>query len=104
MRVINNDERKKGGGWKALRPFLPYLWPANAPALRARVVIAVLLVFAAKAATLVMPFAYKSAIDRMSHGVTPAAGLAIALVVAYAGARFAGVLFENLRNAIFERV
>ncbi|HEY0312840.1 MAG TPA: ABC transporter ATP-binding protein/permease [Allosphingosinicella sp.] len=104
MRVLENDERKKGGGWKALRRFLPYLWPANAPALRARVVIAVLLVFTAKAATLVMPFAYKSAIDRMSHGVTPAAGLAIALVVAYAGARFAGVLFENLRNAIFERV
>ncbi|HMC90951.1 MAG TPA: ABC transporter ATP-binding protein/permease [Allosphingosinicella sp.] len=104
MRVLENDERKKGGGWKALRRFLPYLWPAGAPALRARVVIAVLLVFAAKAATLVMPFAYKSAIDRMSHGVTPAAGLAIALVVAYAGARFAGVLFENLRNAIFERV
>jgi ATP-binding cassette subfamily B protein len=25
-------------------------------------------------------------------------------VLAYAGARFAGVLFENLRNAIFERV
>ena len=104
MRVLENDERKKGGGWKALRRFLPYLWPAGAPALRARVVVAVLLVFAAKAATLVMPFAYKSAIDRMSHGVTPAAGLAIALVVAYAGARFAGVLFENLRNAIFERV
>jgi ATP-binding cassette subfamily B protein len=104
MRVLENDERKKGGGWRALRRFLPYLWPAGAPALRARVVVAVLLVFAAKAATLVMPFAYKSAIDRMSHGVTPAAGLAVALVVAYAGARFAGVLFENLRNAIFERV
>jgi ABC-type transport system involved in Fe-S cluster assembly fused permease/ATPase subunit len=104
MRVLENDERKKGGGWKALRRFLPYLWPAGAPALRARVVVAVLLVFAAKAATLVMPFAYKNAVDRMSHGVTPAAGLAIGLVVAYAGARFAGVLFENLRNAIFERV
>jgi hypothetical protein len=25
-------------------------------------------------------------------------------VVAYAGARFAGVLFDNLRNAVFERV
>ena len=34
----------------------------------------------------------------------PAAAIAIALVVAYAGARFAGVLFDNLRNGIFERV
>lgn len=91
-------------GWGALRRFLPYLWPAGEPALRARVVLAVLLVLAAKGATLTMPFAYKAAIDRMSGGVDPAAGLIMALVVAYAGARFAGVLFDNLRNAIFERV
>jgi ABC-type transport system involved in Fe-S cluster assembly fused permease/ATPase subunit len=104
MRLLENNDTSPHAGWKALRRFLPYLWPAEAPGLRARVVAAVLLVFAAKAATLVMPFFYKSAIDRMSHGVTPAAGLAMALVVAFVAARFAGVLFENLRNAIFERV
>jgi ABC-type transport system involved in Fe-S cluster assembly fused permease/ATPase subunit len=104
MRLLENPDTSPRAGWAALRRFLPYLWPAGAPALRARVLLAVLLVFAAKAATLVMPFAYKAAIDRMSHGVTPAAGLAMALVAAYAGARFGGVLFENLRNAIFERV
>ncbi|MDB5693495.1 MAG: transporter ATP-binding protein/permease, partial [Alphaproteobacteria bacterium] len=104
MRLLETPDVTRKAGWATLRRFLPYLWPPHAPALRARVVLAVLLVFAAKAATLVMPFAYKGAIDRMSHGVTPAAGLAIALVVAYAGARFAGVLFDNFRNAIFERV
>jgi ATP-binding cassette, subfamily B, heavy metal transporter len=91
-------------GWGTLRRFLPYLWPKDEPALRARVVFAVLLVFVAKGATLIMPFAYKAAIDRMSGGMDATAGLIIALVVAYAGARFAGVLFDNLRNAIFERV
>ncbi len=30
--------------------------------------------------------------------------IAIALVAAYAGARFGGVLFDNLRNVVFERV
>jgi ABC-type bacteriocin/lantibiotic exporter with double-glycine peptidase domain len=30
--------------------------------------------------------------------------IAIALVCAYAGARFGGVLFDNLRNVAFERV
>lgn len=90
--------------WATFRRFLPYLWPADAPALRRRVVIAMLCVAMAKAVTLIMPFAYKGAIDRMAPGLEPAAGLAIALVVAYAGARFAGVLFDNLRNAIFERV
>ena len=91
-------------GWGALRRFLPYLWPKHEPALRARVVVAVLLVLAAKAATLTMPFAYKAAIDRMAAGLAPEAGLIIALVVAFAGARFGSVLFDNLRNAIFERV
>jgi len=91
-------------GWTTLKRFLPYLWPADRPALRARVVIALLLVLAAKAATLAMPFAYKAAIDRMTPGLEPAVMLAVALVVAYAGARFGGVLFDNLRNAVFERV
>ncbi|MBU3077083.1 ABCB family ABC transporter ATP-binding protein/permease [Sphingomonas quercus] len=91
-------------GFAALRRFLPYLWPADAPALRARVVIALMLVIGAKAITLLMPFAYKAAIDRMAPGLEPGVGLAVALVAAYAGARFGGVLFDNLRNAIFERV
>ena len=87
-----------------MRRFLPYLWPAGETALKARVVLALLLVLVAKGATLTMPFAYKGAIDRMAAGLDAAVGLAIALVVAYAAARFGGVLFDNLRNAVFERV
>ncbi|MDX3901307.1 MAG: ABC transporter ATP-binding protein/permease [Sphingobium sp.] len=90
--------------WATLRRFLPYLWPADAPALRRRVVAAMLLVLAAKGASLTMPFAYKAAVDRMAPGMEPAVGLAMALVAAYAGARFASVLFDNLRNTIFEKV
>ena len=90
--------------WATLRRFLPYLWPADAPALRRRVAIAMLLVVLAKVISLVMPFAYKAAIDRMAPGLEPGVALAIALVVAYAGARFGSVLFDNLRNAVFERV
>jgi ATP-binding cassette, subfamily B, heavy metal transporter len=97
-------EAGAGPGWKVLRRFLPYLWPKGEPALRARVVIAVLLVLLAKGVSLSTGFVYKAAIDRMVPGMEPVAGLAIGLVVAYAGARFAGVFFENVRNAIFERV
>ncbi|NYI24160.1 ATP-binding cassette subfamily B protein [Sphingobium francense] len=87
-----------------MRRFFPYLWPADAPALRRRVAVAMALVLVAKAVSLAMPFAYKGAIDRMAPGMESGVGLAVALVVAYAGARFGGVLFDNLRNAIFERV
>ncbi|MDB5719256.1 MAG: transporter-like protein [Sphingomonas bacterium] len=98
------DQAAPVDGFAALRRFLPYLWPADRPALRLRVVIALVLVLAAKATNLLMPFAYKAAIDRMAPGLEAGAGIAIALVLAYAGARFGGVLFDNLRNAIFELV
>src|SRR3546814_10126086 len=51
-----------------------------------------------------MPFAYMAGSARMTPGMEDGVSLACALVVAYAGARFGGVLFDNLRNAIFERV
>jgi len=98
------DTARPEQGFATLRRFLPYLWPKGEPALRARVVIALALVLLAKAATLVMPFAYKGAIDRMEPGMQRGVALAVALVVAYAGARFGGVLFDNVRNTVFERV
>ena len=91
-------------GFATLRRFLPYLWPADNRALRARVVAALLLVVVSKAVTLSMGLIYKEAIDRMTPALRPEVQIAIALVVAYAGARFVGVLFDNLRNVIFERV
>ena len=87
-----------------LKRFMPYLWPKAEPALRARVVGAMLLVLLAKSTSLVMPFAFKGAIDRMAAGVPDGVQIAVALVCAYALARFGGVLFDNLRNAIFELV
>ncbi len=89
---------------RTIKRFLPYLWPKAAPSLRLRVVVAMVLVLLAKSVTLIMPFAYKGAIDRLSTGSREGVTIAVALVVAYAGARFGGVLFDNLRNAIFERV
>ena len=90
--------------WATMRRFLPYLWPADAPSLRRRVVLAMLLVVTAKATAFAMPFAYKAAIDRMVPGMQPAVGLAMALVATYALARFGSVVFDNLRNIVFERV
>ncbi len=91
-------------GFATLKRFLPYLWPRDDRALRMRVVGAVLLVLLAKAITLFGPYPYKWAIDAMSANQSAAVGLVMALVAAYAGARFAGVIFDNIRNMVFERV
>ncbi|MFM8499629.1 MAG: ABCB family ABC transporter ATP-binding protein/permease [Chakrabartia sp.] len=87
-----------------MRRFLPYLWPKDAPALRGRIVFAMVLVLLSKGVQLSMGFVYGRAIDQMAPGLEAAVLLPMALVVAYAGARFSGVLFDNLRNVVFERV
>ena len=88
-----------------MRRFIPYLWPTDAPGLRARVVISFALVLVSIAiTTLIMPQAYGEAVNRMTEGAEAGVAIAVALVVAYAGARFGGVLFDNMRNAVFERV
>jgi ATP-binding cassette, subfamily B, heavy metal transporter len=99
-----NDPAARHEGWNTLRRFIPYLWPRDNTALRWRIVGAVLLIIAAKATLLLLPFAYKRAIDAMSIKGDAAFTVAFALVLAYALGRFAGVLFDNLRNIVFERV
>ena len=87
-----------------LRRFLPYLWPRDARWQRMRIMGAGALVLASKAVQLSMGFVYAAAINRMQPGLEPVVALAIGLVLAYAGARFLGVVFDNLRNVVFERV
>jgi ATP-binding cassette, subfamily B, heavy metal transporter len=84
--------------------FLPYLWPKDAPGLRVRIIFSFLLVAISKAVQFSMGILFGWAIDRMVPGLEEGVAVAIGLVIAYTGARFGGVLFDNLRNVIFERV
>ena len=106
--AIEDEDGKTGAaepGFGALRRFLPYLWPAGEPALKARVLLSLALVIVSIGiTTLVMPLAYGAAVNRMTAGMEGAFRVAVALIAAYAGARFGGVLFDNMRNGIFERV
>jgi ATP-binding cassette subfamily B protein len=88
-----------------LRRFLPYLWPAGEPVLRLRIVAAMTFVVASKLVQVYgSAYLLKFAVDRMSRGDPSAAWAVVALVLGYAGARFSSTLFDNLRNAVFERV
>ncbi|HET7316625.1 MAG TPA: ABC transporter ATP-binding protein/permease, partial [Sphingomicrobium sp.] len=102
MAAAQADEKKPNAGLAALWRFLPMLWPNGEAELKARVVAAVLLVLAGKAVTLLGPYALKLAVDRMSSHSTFA--VVAGLVLAYTAARFGGVLSDNLRNAVFEKV
>ena len=98
------DSAARHDGWGTLRRFLPYLWPKDRPALKHKIVIAVLLVIASKAITLSLPYAYKLAVDAMAVPGPVGFQIAFAMVLAFALGRFTSVVFDNLRNIVFERV
>ena len=100
-----SDQSDKQADLQTLRRFVPYLWPSDAPGLRARIVAAFGFVILSKLVQVYgAPFALQGAIDRMAEGSRDLAWLVIALAVGYAAARFGTILFDNLRNTVFEKV
>jgi len=88
-----------------LRRFLPYLWPAGEPGLKARITAAMALVVLSKLVQVFgAAYTLKYAVDRMAAGDRGLATLVVLLVIAYAASRFSTTLFDNLRNTVFERV
>src|SRR5579872_806234 len=92
----------------------PYIWPAARRDLKARVVFATLLIFAAKFATIAVPFTFKWATDALAgHGTAPvgpdnvimwALATPVALTLAYGGMRIVMALLTQWRDGIFAKV
>jgi ATP-binding cassette subfamily B protein len=98
--------RPKGGfrdELRALKWLAPYLWPRDSLELRARVVIAIVLLLAAKLLTIYVPILYKQAVDALSPtNIVVAAP--VALIIAYGLARVISQGFNELRTAVFAKV
>ena len=90
---------------EALATLAPYLWPKDAPALKRRVVAAVVFLVAAKAVNVIVPFFYKDAVDQLTpNAATAAVAVPVLLLVAYGVARVLAAAFGELRDAVFARV
>jgi ATP-binding cassette subfamily B protein len=89
-----------------LRALVPFLWSANPPALRLRVVLAVCLLVVATAATVYVPLLYKAAINALTaKGDVPTEIiLPVALIVGYGLVRFLAAASGELRDALFVKV
>ena len=61
------------GDLSVLRELLTYVWPANRPDLRCRVVFALTALVIAKVITLAVPIAYKTVVDVLTGEVSPGA-------------------------------
>jgi ABC-type transport system involved in Fe-S cluster assembly fused permease/ATPase subunit len=99
------------GQLRVLRELAPYVWPANRPDLRMRVVFALAALVVAKAITLVVPIAYKTIVDLLTGEASAseiaglsALGLAAVpamVIVAYGVGRVLMVLFAQFRDVWF---
>jgi ATP-binding cassette subfamily B protein len=91
--------------WPRVRSvILPFLWPRESAGLRARVVVALVFLLAAKIITVQVPFFFKAVVDRLSAPDGAALVLPLAALLAYGLARLCAAGFAELRDAIFAKV
>ncbi|HKY95002.1 MAG TPA: ABC transporter ATP-binding protein/permease [Kiloniellales bacterium] len=93
------------GSLRTLKDLVPYLWADLRPGLRWRVVLALLLLLAAKGATVAVPVLLGWAVDDLSpKDASLALALPIGLILAYGAARVTSLAFAELRDALFAKV
>jgi ATP-binding cassette, subfamily B, heavy metal transporter len=92
----------------------PYIWPADRVDLKLRVLGAMVLLLAAKLATIAVPFTFKWATDALAgHGTAPVAAsewllwavsAPVAMTIAYGGMRILMAALTQFRDGIFAKV
>src|SRR6478672_8051645 len=90
-----------GGSLLAImRGLWPFIWPTDRPDLQRRVGFSMLLLLAAKLATMAVPFTFKWATDALTgEGTAP-----VAMTIAYGGTRILMALLTQARDGIFAKV
>ena len=107
--ALPEDARRKVGfsQLKTLKELAPYLWPPGRWDVRMRVILALASLMLAKVITVLVPFAYKYAVDALTHGGKERASLwavPVFLVIAYGVGRILMVGFTQLRDWLFAEV
>ncbi|MEZ5715643.1 MAG: ABC transporter ATP-binding protein/permease [Paracoccaceae bacterium] len=100
-----NLQNERISGWRTIRRVAPYLWPAEHPWVKHRVVWAMLALLASKLISVGTPLLYKQAVDALSKaGASDLVLGAVGLTLAYGLARLMSNGFQQLRDAIFAAV
>src|SRR5215813_14601817 len=116
IEALKREVSADGGGslFAIMRGLWPYIWPAERPDLQLRVAVSMLLLLAAKFATIAVPFTFKWATDALTgEGSAPIApsdwlfwviAAPIAMTVAYGGMRIVMAALTQARDGIFAKV
>ncbi|WP_255933413.1 ABC transporter ATP-binding protein/permease [Kordiimonas sp. SCSIO 12610] len=100
---------KKDNHWSTVKSLLPFLWVDGRLDLKVRVVIALGFLVIAKLVGVYIPFLFKDAVDILSgeQEITPALlflASPVGLIIGYGIARVLGLVFGELRDAVFVKV
>jgi ATP-binding cassette subfamily B protein len=92
----------------------PYIWPSDRADLKMRVVLATVLLFVAKLATIAVPFTFKWAVDALTGEARPPEGTPswavwmfaapILLTIAYGLTRIVMAVLTQVRDGLFAKV
>ena len=105
MTIPSPEPASRPTALATVRGLLPYLWPRGDLRTRMHVVAAIVLLVAAKVATICVPLVYARAIDRLSHrDPTHMLVVPFGLIVGYGLLRIASGGFGELRDAVFAPV
>ena len=116
-RTSESESRVSAGRGSLLKTVVhlwPYIWPSDRGDLKTRVLGSLLLLLAAKLATIAVPFTFKWATDALAgHGTAPfaasdwllwAIAAPVAMTIAYGGMRILMAAFTQLRDGLFAKV
>jgi ATP-binding cassette subfamily B protein len=113
LKIDSNSARVSGGKGEtlgALWALWPYMWPADRPDLKRRVLWAFIILVIAKIVTVLVPYSYKWVTDALSGketapGLLPAVLVApVMLVIAYNFGRVLMTGLNQIRDAMFASV
>src|SRR6187455_871343 len=116
-RTSESESRVSAGRGSLLKTVVhlwPYIWPSDRGDLKTRVVGSLLLLLAAKLATVAVPFTFKWATDALAgQGSAPVAAsdwllwviaAPVAMTIAYGGMRILMAALTQLRDGLFAKV
>ena len=93
--------------WRTVARFWPYMWPADRADLRRRIILAFVMLVAAKLVTMAVPYAFKWATDSLAHDLRTGENeywlisIPVLLTIFYGITRVLMALFTQIRDAIF---
>jgi len=76
------SDAERRSGLRTIRKVTPYLWPKERPDAKVRVVLALLMLLAAKLVTVGSPMLYKGAVDALAEDGVPMLALGAVAAIA----------------------